>query len=231
MGVRILVHGMQSSGATAFTLFLAQRPDCLALVDVANNFAAPRVDTDLDMVVKVVVTTAYALDEHVERFRPDRTILFLRDPRDNFESLRTKHYRNYSGLVEEKFELLETLFRDRAQYDAVFHYEDFVARDSRISTEMARLGWPVAEDSWTYRRRHDEMLAALWAHVPGLMDRIEFVFGNVQGREVSAHHRQKPRDPATDALLERLCPELLESYRVRDAAANTGRREPHCIPR
>ncbi len=59
--VRLLVYGMQSSGATAFTLFLAQRPDCLALVDVLNNFAAPRVTTEMDMVVKVTMTTAYPL--------------------------------------------------------------------------------------------------------------------------------------------------------------------------
>jgi len=68
--MRLLVYGMQSSGATAFTLFLAQRPDCLALVDIPNNFAAPRLDTPVDTVAKVVVTTAYPLPVHMERFRP-----------------------------------------------------------------------------------------------------------------------------------------------------------------
>src|SRR5687767_3631582 len=111
--MRVLVHGMQSSGATAFTLFMAQRAECLALVDVPNNFAAPRLATARDMVIKVVVTTAYSLAVHCERFRPDRTVLLLRDPRDNYASLRTKNYCNYSGLLDEKFLIIEQLFLDR----------------------------------------------------------------------------------------------------------------------
>jgi hypothetical protein len=102
--MRLLIYGMQSSGATAFALFLAQRPDCLALVDVLNNFAAPRVNTAMDMVVKVTMTTAYPLAVHVERFRPDKIVLFLRDPHDNYQSLKTKNYRDKprAPAIEEK---------------------------------------------------------------------------------------------------------------------------------
>jgi len=125
--MRILVYGMQSSGATAFTLFMAQRPDCLALVDVLNNYAAPRMSTPLDMVVKVVATTAYPLAAHMERFRPDRVVLLLRDPHDNYQSLSNKPYRNHSGLMEEKFILFDQVFAERERFDAVIRYEDFVA--------------------------------------------------------------------------------------------------------
>src|SRR4029079_2548918 len=143
--MRLLVHGMQSSGASAFTMFLAQRPEALALVDIPNNFAAPRISTPLDFVAEVVITPAYPLAVHVDRFRPDRTILFLRDPRDNYVSLRTKPYRNYSGLMREKFRLLEGIFAERSRYDAVIHYEDFVARDPEVIATVRRLGWPVEE--------------------------------------------------------------------------------------
>lgn len=97
--MRLLIHGMQSSGATTFTRTLAERPGCVALVDIANNFAAPRATTTVDFVAKVVVTTAYPLAVHVERFRPDKVVLLLRDPRDNYQSLRTKdgYYRLNSG--------------------------------------------------------------------------------------------------------------------------------------
>lgn len=211
--MRVLVYGMQSGGATAFTLFLAQRPDCLALVDVPNNFAAPRVNTAMDMVTKVVVTTAYPLAVHMERFRPDRTILLLRDPHDNYQSLKTKDYRNYSGLMDEKFILLDQVFAERDKFDAVIRYEDFVARDPTVLDTVNRLGWRVDESCYAYRRRHEELLKDLWEHVPDLWGRMEIVFGNVQGREVSEKFRDKPRDPAVEARLADLCPRLLTEYR------------------
>lgn len=214
--MRLLVHGMQSSGATAFTLFLAQRPDCLALVDIPNNFAAPRLDTPVDTVAKVVVTTAYPLAVHMERFRPDRIVLLLRDPRDNYISLRTKNYRNYSGLIDEKFLILDQLFAERARFDAVIRYEDFVARDPMVLETVKALGWPAEEDFYQYRRRHNEMLEALWRLTPGLMENFEFVFGNVRGTEVSERFRDKPCDAEVEARLEKLCPRLLADYRARD---------------
>ncbi|WP_448192471.1 hypothetical protein [Azospirillum sp. sgz301742] len=213
--MRLLVHGMQSSGATAFTLFLAQRPDCLALVDVLNNYAAPRVDTPLDMVVKVAVTTAYPIAVHMERFRPDKVLLLLRDPRDNYQSLRTKNYCNHSGLIDEKFLIIDQLFAERHRFDAVIEYEDFVARAPSVMQTLADLGWPVDDSFHDYRRRHEELLSALWEHVPDLMPRMEFAFGNVQGRAVSERFRDKPRDPELDARLELLCPRLLGHYRAR----------------
>lgn len=219
--MRLLVYGMQSSGATAFTLFLAQRPDCLALVDIQNNFAAPRVRTDLDMVAKVVVTTAYPLPVHMERFRPDRVVLVLRDPRDNYQSLRTKQYRNYSGLIDEKFAIIDQVFADRRHFDAVIAYEDFVARAPGVLETVRGLGWPVDETAYEFRRRHQEIFADLWQHLPDLWQVTEPVFGNVQGREVSEAHRDKPRDPAVDARLEELCPRLLAHYRERCSALET----------
>jgi len=213
--MRLLVYGMQSSGATAFTLFLAQRPDCLALVDLLNNYAAPRVDTAMDMVVKAGVTTAYPLEVHRERFRPDRTVLLLRDPRENYRSLSTKNYRNHSGLIDEKFALIDEVFAGRDRFDAVVHYEDFVARDPAVPAQVTALGWPVDDAFYDYRRRHDDLARDLWHHVPDLMDRMEFSFGNVQGRAVSEGFRDKPRDPALEAKLETLCPRLLAHYRER----------------
>lgn len=213
--MRLLVTGMQSSGATAFTLFLAQRPDCLALVDVLNNYAAPRVATALDMVVKVVVTTAYPLAVHMERFRPDRVVMLLRDPRDNYQSLRRKNYANHSGLLDEKFLILDQLFAERHRFDAVIEYEDFVARDPSIPQTLARLGWPVEEGFHEYRRRHEELLSALSANLPDLMQHMEFAFGNVRGRAVSDNFRDKPRDAELEAHLETLCPRLLAHYRAK----------------
>jgi hypothetical protein len=217
--MRLFVHGMQSSGATSFTLFLAQRPDCLALVDILNNYAAPRVKTDKDMVVKAVVTTAYPLAVHMERFRPDRTILLLRDPRDNYYSLASKNYRNHSGLMEEKFILMDQLFAEREKFDLVVRYEDFVARDPAVLAAINALGWPVSAAYYDYQRRHNELLDSLWQEIPDLWDQMEFTFGNVQGRQVDERYRDKPRDPALEARLRDLCPRLLDFYRGAQSAS------------
>jgi hypothetical protein len=211
--MRLLVYGMQSSGATAFTLFLAQRPDCLALVDILNNYAAPRVQTDLDMVVKVTMTTAYPLAVHMERFRPDRVILLVRDPHDTYQSLRSKNYRNHSGLLDEKFLILDQVFAERARFDAVIRYEDFVARDPSVMETITGLGWPVEDGFYSYKRRHDELMGALWRHMPDLFERLELNFGNVQGKEVSERFRDKPRDPEVEKRLRALCPRALAYYR------------------
>ncbi len=222
--MKLLVHGMQSSGASSFTMFLAQRPEALAMVDTLNNFAAPQVSTPFDFVVKVVITTAYPLAVHVDRFHPDRTILFLRDPRDNYVSLRSKNYRNYSGLMREKFRLLEEIFAERSRYDAVIHYEDFVARDPDVIATIRRLGWPVEEAHYAFSRRHEDILRALWQHAPDLMEDIEIAFGNLQGFEVSERFRDKPADPEVDARLEALCPRLLAYYRGRSGARHLSSR-------
>jgi len=215
--VRLLIYGMQSSGATAFSLFLAQRPGCLALVDVLNNYAAPHVETEHDILAKVVLTTAYPLAVHLERFQPDRTILFLRDPRDNFGSLRRKHYRNHSGLIDEKFALLDRVFAARECFDAVIEYEDFVIRAPQVSAAVTNLGWPVEQSYYTFRRTHKELAEALWSAVPGLFDHFEFSFGNVQSGQVSARFVDREPPEGLEARLEALCPQVLDHYRRRDA--------------
>lgn len=213
--MRLLVHGMQSGGATAFAQVLAQRPGCVALVDIPNNFAAPRVTTGVDFVAKAVVTTAYPLEVHVERFRPDKVVLLLRDPRDNYESLRTKPYRNFSGLIDEKFQILEQLYGQSYRFDAVLHYEDLVARDPALLEMMAGLGWPIAPDYFHFRRSYDELLGSLWAAEPGLQQ-MDVAFGNARGKELSDSHRDKGWTRAIEEQVAMLCPRLLAHYQARN---------------
>lgn len=217
--MRLLIHAMQSAGATAFALFLAQRPDCLALVDVANGFAAPRVAPPVDMVVKVVITTTFPLAAHRRRFRPDRTILWLRDPRDTWASLATKPYRHGNGTIKEKFALLEQRFLHRQDYDAVLYYEDFVRRDPALLAAVNALGWPVTADHYTFRRRHHAVLGDLWRGLPQLWTQMDMVFGNVRGAAVGDHGGTPPRDDTDPSdRLRLLCPRLLAHYLARRPA-------------
>ena len=153
----------------------------------------------------------------MERFRPDRILLVLRDPHDNYQSLSNKNYRNYSGLLDEKFLILDQVFAQRDCFDAVIRYEDFVARDPAVLATVNRLGWPVEDGFFSYKRRHDELMGALWQHMPDLFQRLELNFGNVQGREVSEKYRDKPRDPEIERRLRDLCPRALAYYRESPA--------------
>lgn len=214
--MRLLVHGMQSSGATAFTQMLAQRPGCLALIDIPNNYAAPRISTDRDFVAKAVITTAYPLATHVERFRPDKVILLLRDPRDNYVSLSSKDYRHFSGLMEEKFLILEQLFAEPARFDAIIHYEDVVARDPAVLTVMAELGWAITPDSYQFNRSYNELLGSLWTVEPALMEQMAVAFGNARGKALTAQHRDKTWTPEILERIKVLCPRVLNHYQKRE---------------
>ncbi len=214
--MRLLVYGMQSSGATAFSLFLAQRPGSLGLVDILNNYAAPRMEGDLNIVAKVVVTTAYPLAIHQERFRPDRNILFLRDPRDNYASLANKTYRNHSGLIDEKFMLLDRVFGERDKFDLVVHYEDFIVRSPHVLQSVNALGWPVNEAFYAFRRTHVDLTQSLWDAMPDLFNHFEFSYGNVQSSEVSGRFALKVWPLDVEDRLFRLCPNILTAYKQRD---------------
>lgn len=216
--MRLLIYGMQSSGASVFTYFLAQRLGCLALVDILNMYAAPRLRSRLDIVAKCVVTTSFPFELHAERFQPDKTLLLLRDPRDNYASLKTKSYRNHSGLMHEKFRLIDQIFAERARFDAVVHYEDFIDRAGAEDSVRA-LGWPVAAAYYDFSRTADQMIADLWRHEPELFDDFEPAFGNCDQRGFKPERRRKLRDPASESVLEELCPALLAHYREREGGA------------
>src|SRR2546428_7054869 len=105
--MRLMVYAMQSSGASLFTYFLAQRPGSLAIVDVFATSLCPSLETDEDVLVKCTIAGDHKLEDHAERFRPDATLLFLRDPVRNYLSLRTHWYRDHGGRIDDKFRLLE----------------------------------------------------------------------------------------------------------------------------
>src|SRR5688500_15155867 len=94
---RIFVYGMQASGASLFTYYLAQQPATVAVIDLWAYYVAPNLSTDTPCVLKAVVTTDIALEQHLASYQPDLKILFLRDPVQNFISLYTKEYRDIGG--------------------------------------------------------------------------------------------------------------------------------------
>lgn len=216
--MRLLIYAMQSSGASTFAHFLAQRPDSLAIVDVLNMYAAPRIEARVPALAKCVVTTSFPLDLHVERFRPDKVVLLLRRPYDNYHSLMSKPWRNHSGLIDEKFAVLERVFQERGRFDAVILYEDFVARRRPVFDALDALGWPAEEGWFGFPRSQNDMANFIWEHEPDLFQRFELAFGNFHHGGVSERYARKPFQAEIDARVRALCPGVAAFYDERDRA-------------
>lgn len=214
---RLLIHAMQASGASLFALWLAQRRDCVALVDVPFSVVTPHLPTDRPALAKPVITTAYALAEHVDRFGADRILLFLRDPHDVWRSLSRKAYRDENGLIEEKMALYDAAFAQARQgrdYDAIVAYEDLITDRPAVAARATDLGWPADESFDAFPRSRDDLLMALNEAAPDVLRRHVFGFGDARpgGFEAPA---DRPRDPEAEARAAALCPRLTEFYRTR----------------
>src|SRR5215470_2100880 len=138
--MRILVYGMQSSGASLFTYFLAQRLDTIAVIDLWDGVVAPDFQgVQKDVIVKCVVAPVTPLETHLASFRPDVKILFVRSKESNAESLSLKSYRNDGGKMEDKFAELENRVEQPAGFDYVISYEDFLNDRPKVLSALGSL--------------------------------------------------------------------------------------------
>ncbi|MGH2960345.1 MAG: hypothetical protein ACRDKE_12120, partial [Solirubrobacterales bacterium] len=120
-GTRVLIHAMQSSGATLFTLFTGQRPGSVVIPDLWITEQIPQLTAPGDLILK---TTASEIpfETHVERFRPDKIVIFVRDPLDQISSLDSKSYRDLGGTLEKKLAAFDELFAVRERFDLCVEY-------------------------------------------------------------------------------------------------------------
>lgn len=210
--MKILIYGMQSSGASLLAYTLAQKVDCLAFVDVWNMYAAPHIGTEKDCVAKVVVTTAFSLEEHKSRFRPDVTLLALRHPVDNYYSLQGKSYANESGLIDEKFSLLNETLCSEKGFDAIFHYEDLVFCPRDIIASSRALGWKIGYEALLFPRSLSVIERNNKEYSPETELQLRYGTGNIH-RNGPLPDRIRFSEPwGKTAHLTQICPALLEYY-------------------
>lgn len=212
--MRLLIYGMQSSGASTLTFILGQEPTCAAFVDIWSMYAAPALPDSNPAVVKVVVTTAFPLALHRERFRPDRTILFLRYPTANYRSLATKKYRNHCGFMEEKFAILDREFCDPTSYDKIIYYEDLIFRPYDVLEAVSALGWTCSNEFLRFHRKPRDIKSFNDQRYPMLADRLQYDIGNHRGPRLTAEFANltEPLDPACPTAI--WCPNLTDHYRT-----------------
>jgi glycosyltransferase involved in cell wall biosynthesis len=100
--MRLLIYGMQSSGASLLAFLMSQEPETLAIVDCWGGVVPSFANYAGDIVLKTTVKTDATIAEHVEAFKPDFTILVERNILDVRNSLATKYYRDEGGDLKAK---------------------------------------------------------------------------------------------------------------------------------
>lgn len=125
--MKILIYGLQSSGATAFAYLMSQKQNTIGVLDLYYNELSPNLThASLDIVLKCTVSNLYSLDEHKKEFNPDVTILFNRNTDEIKHSLATKSHKNYGGDINEKISIFQNVIDNRSNYDICFSYEDMI---------------------------------------------------------------------------------------------------------
>jgi len=121
--MRLLIYGMQSSGASLFAFLLSQEPETLAVVDCWGGIVPDFADYAGDIVLKTTVKTDVDFAQHVEAFKPDFTILVERNILEVRNSLTTKYYRDEGGTLEAKLRI-GTHVRRKWNFDFVVNFAD-----------------------------------------------------------------------------------------------------------
>ncbi len=149
--MRALVYGMPSSGASLFTCLLAQSPGSVAVVD--HYGLAPSLQIDFPVILKVTISCEVSFEDHCRVFKPDRRILFLRNPYDTYQSLSAKHYKDLRGTVLEKLRVLNHAFARRSGlFDIVVTYEDLIRDPEHVLALLRAAGFELSSEALRFPR-------------------------------------------------------------------------------
>lgn len=154
MGRRILVYGMPSSGASYVAWCLSSNPNEIVLPDLYGSIAPDASHFDgLDVILKVCVGKRGTLEDCVRAFRPDRTILVLRDEAAVRDSLmrrwasarRPRAFLNCGPRdVSRLLRIMRHAIAARDLWDEALIYGNFA--DQQIVPE--RDLWDIVETNW-----------------------------------------------------------------------------------
>jgi hypothetical protein len=211
--MRLLIYGMQSSGASTLATVLAQKPICAAFIDIWTMYVAPSLAGSIDALAKVVVTTAFPLALHQERFRPNRTILMLRHPVANYRSLATKAYRHECGFIEEKFAILDRVFNDESAYDSIVYYEDLIFDAPAVLQAVSDLGWACDPGFLAFSRKQADIVAFNEEKFPAVKDRLGYGIGNYREGEIKTEFAHLTDAADGDCPVLDWCPDVAAHYR------------------
>lgn len=214
--MRVFLFGMQSSGASLATYLLGQVPESVVLVDLYSYEVMPAIEAPgaRHVIGKAVITTTHRLEDHLRSFAPDRSILLLRDPVQNYVSLSRKEYANDDGSLEEKFQRLEAIFQRRDDFDLVLKYEDVVSAPDRVVAGLREIGFPATAGMYAFPRSREEIVDYNLKHCGWCRERYGrgWSFGNIRGDGMKQTLVYKMAPRSVHDTVRGLCPELYRYY-------------------
>ena len=183
--MRIIVYGMQSSGASYFTYFLAQKTNYIGVIDVWSSELAPFFENN-NVILKAVITKKYTIEQHIDKFKPDIKILFTRNIDDNYSSLIKKYYCNHDGKIEEKIKILEEIKLKNNTFDYIVDYDDFINNDLNL---LKKLNNFCDKSSFLYKRTCEEIKQYNMSNSKWCLEEFgkKWGFGNINWGNIKRH--------------------------------------------
>jgi len=184
--MRILLYGMQSSGATLLTYLLGQRKKSIVVTDLWSTHRMPKISCKKDIssvIGKAVITEEYNYRDHRVSFKPDVEILVLRHPVHNYVSLSRREYKRKGEKISKKFEKLERLYAERKNtFDLMLHYEDIFYDKSGFAKKIERKGICFEEGYFNLQRKPEEIKRFNFENSNWLKEnyKSKWAFGNIR---------------------------------------------------
>lgn len=215
--MRIFIYALQGSGASVFCYWLSQSEGYLGVIDLFARFYPPPKEVlgNKDIVLKAVVSDL-ELDEHIRRFQPDKKILFLRNPYQNYASLSSKKFKNLGGDIDSKFKKLDSIYENRSLFDGMIKYEDFISDKEGVVDALNEHGIPASLGNYDFRRSTEEVINFNCRHSEDLSRtfRRQWDLGNIHKDwgQIRLSLKSTVIDELIKKKVDNLCPKFAAFY-------------------
>ena len=214
---RIFIYGMQSSGASLFTYFLGQISESIAIVDLWSHCIAPEIKTDKLCILKATINNEISLENHIKNYKPNFKILLVRNPIQNYLNLDVKHYRNWRGKAEHKFEMLEKIYSEKREvFKCIIRFEDFINNPMETVSTLNFLGINIPTKAIEFNRNYSTILNFNKKHSVWCRKNyeIKWAFGNIHFDNLKklVLKNYQCNDIIIKNKISSLCPNILKLY-------------------
>lgn len=215
--MRIFVYAPQSSGASVFSYWLGQTEGYLNVIDLFVRSYPPLFNEvpDDKIILKATVSNL-SLEEHVQKFKPDIKILYIRNPYQNYVSLLAKNFRDFGCSIDEKFQKLEDVFKKDIYFDCTIKYEDFIEDHSLVIMNLSRLGIPVSTNNYFFKKSVQDVVNFTCSQSKELRRGYGKYWGtgNIHSESdyINLSIKKSQIDPGLQKHVNKLCPNLVSFY-------------------
>lgn len=203
--MRVLVLSMQATGASSFAFFLGQREDSVVVWDNYNLKQPLNTPNCKNVILKqnLYPCDPVSVSEKIEVFKPDRTILFVRDPRDIWTSL-DKTSEGIGGTIKEKLVMINELVESGRFI--ILRYEDFILNRENF-VQSLQLLFPdlgITMDNYKLNRTCESLISCNAS--AGLIFGEDYGLGNIR--------KEDKWNPISTEIIGRAIPSTINNWIV-----------------